>query len=481
MKHIHPIYILKQLWRFWFIILLPFFQGLFSGTLEFTFYNTAPTVILLAGSIWKWFCFQYQFTADKIILRKGIFLRREKVLLKAKVSTADIDTGVFLTLLRAFQIRIDTESGSGKHPDFHFTVWKKDAVQILHYFCGTKINWKYRAPTWKTAAGALAFSRSAPGLLLLSAAIKTGGQFLGNGFKDKVYGTVSTAQTVLGQYIPPIFAGIAYLIAAGWLVSFLFLAMRQMNFHLGRAGNCLITRKGFLVRRYSIISVPMVNARILQQTPSMRLLGMTQVLLDCAGYGKEQGELALLVPAEPPACALKICAEVLPEIIEEPITIRPPKDARMRYLAPALWWSGGLLAAAVLLIIFLKKQAAFPCLILTIPFMYCMLFSIQRWNAGHDAGVSAHYLSSVSYRRLLILQVTFAKPWLQGITCEQNPFQQWQGLCHLFLFPRSEGRFRVKIKHLQAKDFPMLFPVSHPPFFYKRGKKKNTDHDICKQ
>ena len=112
MKHIHPIYILKQLWRFWFIILLPFFQGLFSGTLEFTFYNTAPIVILLAGSIWKWFCFQYQFTADKIILRKGIFLRREKVLLKAKVSTADIDTGVFLTLLRAFQIRIDTESGS---------------------------------------------------------------------------------------------------------------------------------------------------------------------------------------------------------------------------------------------------------------------------------------------------------------------------------------------------------------------------------
>lgn len=471
MKHVHPVYILKQLWRFWFIILLPFFQGLFSGNLEFTFYNTAPTAVLLIGTFWEWLKFQYQVLDDKIILRKGIFFHQEKRLLKEKISTADIDTGFLLTILRGTEIRIDTESGSGKHPDLHFTVWKKDGDKILRYFCGNQLEWKYRAPTLKTAAGALAFSRSAPGLLLLSAIIKAGGQFLGKGFQDKVYGTVTTAQKLLGQYIPPVFAGIAYLIAAGWLFSFLFLTLRQMNFHLGRAGKYLVTRKGFLVRRYSIVAAPMVNARILQQTPLMRLMGLTQVLLDCAGYGKEQGELALLVPAERPARALAICADVYPEIKGEPIVFHPPKDARMRYLAPALWWGGGLLALEALLLFFLGNQAGFPTLLVAIPFIYCVIFAVQRWNARKEAGISANYLTGVSYKGLSVLWVTFAKPYLQGVTGEQNPFQQWQGLCHLYLYPRSEGRFRVKIKHLQSEDFPELFPPSLPPPLHDRRKK----------
>lgn len=458
MKCVHPIYILHQLWRFWFIILLPFFEGIFSGATEFTLYNTAPTVILFITCVLSWLRFQYCLTAEKIILRKGIFLVREKELLKEKVSTVDIDAGILLTILHGAKIRIDTESGSGKHSDFRFVVSQKEAGKILHYFCGDSIHWHYRAPTWRIAAGTLAFSRSAPGLLLLSAAIKTGGQILGSEFKNKVYGTVSTAQALLGQYIPPVFAAVAYLIAAGWLVSFLFLTLRQMNFHLGRAGSYLVTRRGFLVRRYSMIFLPMVNARILQQTPLMRLTGMVQVLLDCAGYGKEQGELALMIPAERSAHALQICERIIPEFKEEPIVFHPPKGARLRYLTPALWWGGGLAASALFCFFFLKEHAGFPCLVLALPLCYCILFCIRQWNAEKHAGISANYRSCVCYRRLTLLRVTFVNTGLRGMKGSQNPFQQRQGFCHLTLYPRSEGRFRVKIKHLRAKDFPELFP-----------------------
>lgn len=463
MKHVHPVFILKRLWRFWFIILLPFFQLLFSGALDFTPANTLPTVFLCLAVFWEWYGFRYELGPERLIVTKGILIRRRKEISRAHISTMDIDAGLFLGLFHSVEVRIDTESGSGKRPDVRMPVWKKDGQRLLLRLCGGMPGWQYRSPAWKTGVGALAFSRSAPGLLLLAPIIKTGGQLLGKGFEDRVYGTVSTAQQILGRYIPPFFAAVAYLVAAGWLVSFLFLSLRQMNFHLGRAGNYLVTRKGLLARRYTVIAIPMVTAQISRQTPLMRCLGMTQLLIDSAGYGKEQGELAILIPAEPAAAARRICASVLPELRETPITIHPPASSRMRYLSPALGWGVTFLAAELLLLWLLPAYAGLSGLLLALPACYCLLFALMRLRAHREAGVSWNFLTCAGYRGLIYYRAVFPKKARLGIMAEQNPAQQWAGLCHVRLVPRSESRFHAKIKHLSAQDFPLFFPRPLPP------------------
>lgn len=332
MRHVHPLYIIKLLLRFWFIILLPFFEALFLKELDFTPANTLPAVCLTTAAFLEWLSFRYEFNTERITVTKGIIFRTRREVAAAHISTVDIDTSPLLSLFNSAEIRIDTESGSGKRPDFKMPVRKREALLLLEQLCEGKPRWLYRAPTWKTTAGLLAFSRSAPGLLLLSPVIKLGGRLLGEGFKARIFGTVSAAQNLLGEYIPPVFAAAAYLVSAGWLISFLHLSLRQMNFHLGRAGKYIITRRGLLARRYTLVFVPMAVARVTRQTPLMRCLGLSQVLLDSAGYGKEQGELALLIPAETAAVSQKIGAAVLPELSESDIELHPCGIALALYL-----------------------------------------------------------------------------------------------------------------------------------------------------
>lgn len=456
MRRVHPLYIIKLLLRFWFIILLPFFEALFLKELDFTPANTLPAVFMTVIAFLEWRGFRYEINDKQIIVIKGIIFRMRRELLLKRISTADIDIRPLLSLFGCAELRADTESGSGKQADIKMLIGKREALLLLEQFCGDELRRRYRAPAWKTAMGALAFSRSAPGLLLLSPVLKVGGQLLGEGFNARIYGTVSSVQSLLGEYIPPVFAAAAYLVAAGRLISFLHLSLRQMNFQLGRAGQYIITRRGLLAKRYTVIYIPMAVACVTRQTPLMRCFGLSQVLLDSAGYGKEEGELAVLIPAEAVSVSEKIRSDILPEMNGTAIDVQPPANSRRRYIYPALFWLSAMAMAELLILKLLPEYSALSGIILLMPTLYCFLFIIMRINAHKEAGLSRNQLTCAGYRSLVYYRAVFSKRVQPAVIIKQNPLQRIKRLCNIRLIPCSDSRLRAQVKHLSADSLSQL-------------------------
>lgn len=458
-KRVHPVFIFEFLRKYFLIILLPFLYGAVTG--NFTFNDTVPALILIIYSVLKRIFFRYSLGGGKAITEKGIFLRRRTQIHKSKISTADIEYSFFHSLFNSAKLRIDAETPSRKHSVMTLPIGKNDVPQILSFFFHGKPKLLYRAPAFKTAVGTLAFARSAPGVLLLSSFFRSGGKVLGQEFKDRLTGTVSSVQSLLPQYLPPFLSAAAVILAAGRLITFLLFLAHQSNFKLFKKGGYLLISRGLVFRRINIIRIKNIRACLIRRTPLMQMCGLYQVCVCIAGYGKEKGELSILIPAESKTVLNKLFKKLVTSLPKAE-AIRAPKNALRRYIIPPVGWLCGLLFSYAALCRFFPKHISFITLFFVFPVLYCAFMIFFRINIHRKLFVSSDGLSATAYRRLTIIQAMIIPGSLSEIKISQTVFQRRAELCSIILRIRGAPGQKIKLRHFSANDVRKTFLRGDP-------------------
>ena len=146
----HPLYILSNLWRYLFILLIPLVRGLyyvvinsFSLTNGFQFaVNISRWVqgawmdilflfAFLSLGILLWVTFTVEVSEDGLLVNRGIFRRETSFLPASRYSCVSLLAPLRLRLFGAVYLRIDTPGGGLQNADLQVMLRKKDCQKIV--------------------------------------------------------------------------------------------------------------------------------------------------------------------------------------------------------------------------------------------------------------------------------------------------------------------------------------------------------------
>lgn len=126
----HPLYILSNLWRYLFILLLPLVRGLYyvvinsfsltggfqlavniSNWLQGAWVDVLSLLAFLSLGVLLWATFVVELTADGLLVRRGVFRREVSFLPSSQYYCVSLVAPLRLRVFGAQYLRVDTAGG----------------------------------------------------------------------------------------------------------------------------------------------------------------------------------------------------------------------------------------------------------------------------------------------------------------------------------------------------------------------------------
>ena len=204
---LHPIEILRYIWRYLFLLIFPllrgFFyaiQGDFAAWISGTWFDIVVVLLILAIGVVHWLACRFTVTSSGLFLEKGILFRQKLIIPVQRIATISLTDSFFLKPFKAVQLRADTPGGNHSKADFHIFVRRCDGQSILrcyeHLLSTSQtqtIPQTYRPRNLYILALSAVTSNSFAGIVILAAFISQSGRILGERFQESLYGTFEGA------------------------------------------------------------------------------------------------------------------------------------------------------------------------------------------------------------------------------------------------------------------------------------------------
>ena len=455
----HPLMIVRYLWRYLFVLLIPVVRGLLnygrSGTLSHLVAGEAALgAVIVAVAVLKWSRCRVIIARDRLTVRTGLFLSRTAVVPLGHIASALFEYNPVLALFGAVAVRIDTEAGGRKNADFALILTRRAARTLRRAVSpDAPATLTYRCRTLRLVLLAAANSSAAAGLLIAAPVINKAGQLLGENLSDRLMGTITYAAMLTERLIPPAATVLALVMVAGFVVSFLLTLFQCAPFRLRRRGGRLDITHGLVTHRHTCFSMDAVNAVVIQQSFLMRLARHCTVNVSVAGYGKQKGESAALLPAADAAQADTLTRRILPGCERLNLTLRPPKRAFQRVLfVPVVALAAIPMGTLILCLLFpvVSSMLAFLAMVAQVVVAYFLSVRIRcyrRGGVGFWGGVQAY---ASKWLRLIELR---AAPGRTGvIRIMRNPFDKLVHLCSVRVTLRAEGALSLTVLNLDDAE-----------------------------
>ena len=260
----HPLYILSNLWRYLFILLLPLVRGLYyvvinsfsltggfqlavniSNWLQGAWVDVLSLLAFLSLGVLLWATFVVELTADGLLVRRGVFRREVSFLPSSQYYCVSLVAPLRLRVFGAQYLRVDTAGGNLTQADLLVMLRRRDCEQIIRML---------QTPSTVTAPGhtrvyspknryvfvlAMITSNSFAGMVLISTLITQMGSILGEQFSEMIYGTFENVARTLAFGVPPAAFALACVLLFGYLCAFAVSLLRHANFHVRRRKNLL--------------------------------------------------------------------------------------------------------------------------------------------------------------------------------------------------------------------------------------------------
>lgn len=389
------------------------------------------------------------FYSEKIILKKGILIRRVHVLPLNSVVRVTIKRSPILRLFHMKQAELFTKNGS-----FKMFLYRDEPLSFLpddHY-----PNHYIKPRFAETAFGAFIDVRALGGIFLFAVTIRKLGTVFGEKYLDRVLEALNTAAenveqafSTLRVYIPRIAATVGVFALAAWVFAYLRRLASLSRFCVGRvqkgSGSLIVVKCGLLTL-YEHMLVPNSDAAIIICDSPVSLL---------AKHAPVYLRGVMVYPAAERSAAHKIVHILSGKRLGKTPKITPPKSAWFGYCAVPFWWSIGFAAALVLVYALggdrpmaLLKTALYCGLFVNIYAMSVYLYYMRY--SGIKAGDN---IMRISYRKSMRLYTAFIFGKTTADTVTENIFQHRSGLCN-FLLSTAEPR-RIKARNIK-KQFTLF-------------------------
>lgn len=471
MRRTHPLSIFIFLYRFLFLLILPLLRGFLStlhGRLAEWFAGVWLDILLLLFlivlSTLKWAFFQYHMDKCHIKITYGILFRHTLSIPLRYVSTLSVLSSIWLRPFWIAKVRVDTAARGIRKADFSFYVRQSEARRILHLRNEPEqirdgVACKYRPATWSLVLLSVFTSNSLPGILMVATFVSHAGKVLGNELSLLVRHTFEETARKIAFGLPPIAAAAALLLFIGWFAAFLMNLLQTRGLEIIRTEHTLKISGGVLMKKCYSLRCGDISFVDIRQSLLTRMLGLYSVYLNAIGFGKEQADIAAIIPFSVKSRVLNRLALLLPEFVPAQRTIRPGHNAFLKFLFwPAVYCVLIPTAAAY-------GMHLFPTLANIIQFVGAMIALPVLWYFGVrlldmiSSGVSkqdefytirysiGYYLHTVivSWEKITVIDI------------RQNPFQRRSKKCDAAILTRAEGRKRHILRAFRLEDCLRMF------------------------
>lgn len=458
MQRTHPVYLLTQLPRFVWLLLLPLARRLMEwrgrlpmGNLPVLF----AILLIFAAAFLRWQTKRWAIQENALLIRSGIFLQRQRRIPYTAIAAIRVSHGPLLTLFGARRIQIETVAGKQSTSSFSLLLNRRDTAACLADYAGEPLSPVARMRGRDTLLAALSTSNFALGLLAAVPILRGAGTLFGTLVQERFREVLSSAQRLAAAYVPPLLTAVALLALLGWALHVLKLLELYHRFTLMHGQSVLATQCGLLVKRQVMMRTAGLSAFAARQTPLLAFARRAQLGVLYAGRIGGRGEKTLLMPLYP--------AEMVQALVQKlqgpvaGVSLRAPARERYRAYFPAFGLFCALTGAAATAVfftgipqrtVFLACMAAFPLL---------LLFFLPARRRERREGVSAGFCIIRAIKGFSEWTLFLLPNALQGIRLFQTPGQAEAGVCSLRALIRTTRLERFSLRNLSLREAASLY------------------------
>lgn len=457
-SHVHPGEMLHFLWRYAFLLLIPFIRQLVAaqGTawerLSATLSNLLLTLIVVAAAVARWYTVRFAVQGRILRYEKGVFWKRQIRLPLCAVDNITQRSSPAAFLCGAVWVGVETSSGSRRHADAEVLLSRRRAGRLFAMLEGERRRKQlYKPPFWRIGAMAASWSNGFSGLLVAAPFVQKTGQLLGEQASRLLYDTVDFRLYLVSLGLPPVAAGVAWLLFFGWLFALTAQLFRYWRFTGWRQGEFLASRSGIFHTRRQMARISRIYAVTARQTLFMAITGLYTSYAHVAGEQKKNANRAVVAAAMKGPALFRRIRHAVDFRLPASRKIKPPPQAAAGYLLPVM----GPVAAGSLLAIVLNFTGA-PA---TISFMLLPVLLLLAWRVlvrlrALRCAFFQPGEAFVAVRRdkgFSILTTVIPKSHVQMVRITQTPFQKRSGLCHVRVMVYGEQALSCTVRQLEYR------------------------------
>lgn len=462
----HPLTIFNYITRGFWLLLIPLTRSLIAMKFNIAeWLRGAWLDILIVSLIFgfaflRWFFISFRIEDEYIQTGTGYFgLIKSKIYYK-EASSVTCSQGAFLRLFRAYKINIDTNSNARPFSKHNVTliIKKSEFDKIYGIIKGHGeglAKFSYQPKKTQLFIFSFLFSSTISGVVLIATLLYQGSRIVGREIEQQFLLDINNqvAQFVTVN-LPPITIAIVLVIVVGWLYSFLVNLIRHWDFTAVRQGSNIIIQSGIITRQINIIDINRINFIDTRQSFLMRMFKICSVHINCAGYGKSNEQISVLVPITTNEEMLMSLKVLVPKFPRPTLTLRSRLISILSFLTtPILVVALVPVAAYIISWIFPEWESIimFMMMMFLIPgfwFIVVKFASIFTTGIGfHDGYATLSYCRFYSFHTVVvpIERISIA-------TTKQTVAQYFNKQCDLKIYTNSEKTSYHKIKNFPLKN-----------------------------
>ena len=462
----HPIAMFNYITGGFWLLLIPLTRSLIAMKFNIAeWLRGAWLDILIVSLIFgfaflRWFFISFRVEKEYIQTGTGYFgLIKSKIYYK-EASSLTCSQSAFLRLFRAYKINIDTNSNSRLFSKHNVTliIKKSEFDKIYNIIKGHGeglAKFSYQPKKTQLFIFSFLFSSTISGVVLIATLLYQGSKIVGREIEQQflldINNQVARFVTVS---LSPITIAIVMVIVVGWLYSFLVNLIRHWDFTAVRQGSNIIIQSGIITRQINIIDINKINFIDTRQSFLMRMFKICSVHINCAGYGKSNAQISVLVPITTNEEMLMSLKVLVPKIPRPTLTLRSRLLSILSFLTtPILIVALVPVAASIVSWIFPEWESIimFMMMMFLIPgfwFIVVKFASIFTTGIGfHDGYATLSYCRFYSFHTVVVPAERICIA-----ATKQTVAQYFNKQCNLKIYTNSEKTSYHKVKNFPLKN-----------------------------
>ena len=451
----HPVFIYTMLKKFWLVLILP----VLKGAVQYILYRRISGVILLEGialffivalSVWRLVSFKIEIKDKFLYITDGIVIKKKATIPLSEISTITVTDHFFLSLLKASNVSINTESGIYGKKDFSFKLYKTDAARLQDIVYGKKPQIEVRFTAGKIALLSATASSALTGLIFGAPIIHRVGKLLNIGVLTLI-NDITELSTGIKSYFPPIVNAITIAFVAIYGISFLISLARNMFFRISVGGKRVEIKSGLYYKRKRCFKISSVKDVCIAQTPLMRAFRIYTMRIGIGGYGGEDGEKSTVVPAMKKKDIKINFSSLFPILTDKFDLVIPKQDGitRRRFLLLSNIYALAVFGITALLVVVFPAFERFflfvALVVLSLDLYYGYISAKKQKESGVSFGKRVLIKGTSGFTRY---EMYADKKDIGIITIKRFPADIRHNTCRVTVTVRSESADKVKAMFL---------------------------------
>lgn len=462
----HPLTIFGYITSGFWLLLIPLTRSLIAMKFNIAeWLKGAWLDVLIVGLIFgfaflRWFFITFKIEDEYIQTGTGYFGLIKSKIYYSQASSMTCSQGIFLRLIRAYRINIDTNSNARPFSKHNVTiVVKKSEFEKLYTIIKKHgegmAKFSYQPKKSQLLIFSFLFSSTISGVILIATILYQGVRIVGREVEQQFLLDLNNrVAEFLTINLPPITVAIIMIIVVGWLYSFMVNLIRHWDFTAVRQGRNIIIQSGIITKRINIIDIDRINFIDTRQSFLMRIFKICSVQINCAGYGKSNRQISVLVPVTTNEEVLMSLRVLVPKFPRPTLTLRSRLIQLPSFLTtPVLIVASVPVAAYIVSWIFPEWESIimFLMVMFMIPgfwFIVVKFASVFTTGIGfHDGYATLSYCRFYSFHTVVvpIERICIA-------TTKQTVMQYFNKQCDLKIYTNSEKTSYHKVKNFQLKN-----------------------------